>query len=1369
MRINQVNLRKSFVATNLFVANLDSNTIGLLTEPYHYKNKICKLGYNFDLFPDTTLKAPPRAAILVPKTLGASFLPQLSTPDVTVVYFRAQNLLLVSGYCDAKLPVVQGWLTKIMNYVNGRNCKVVFGLDSNAHSELYGHETDSRGEVLEEFIFMNSLEVENRGDIPTFSTLRRDTLATSFIDITLSKNVTVAGWHVDESFNNSDHNTLKYEIVIADAPTKMIRPWKRANWKRFRRIIANHTFYKPPDMTIKKIDTMLRALYTLLNRALDKACPMRPARAEESNLKWWNARLDRESKKLHKQHKIAKRCRSLTETIKLKIMKQKFKKLCKNQKRNSWRLFTSQLKENDKMASLARALQNKEKSKLYTLKKPDGTMTEPGKDTLDLLFRTHFPASTPLREPQPPLDEGRAPPATPSTFIDQKYGHWINEGLLFKAMEKFNKKKSPGPDGIKPVVFDHLPDNFIQQLLFIYKCCVYFHYTPILWKDTKVIFIPKPGKDDYTLPKSFRPISLSNYFLKAFERLVCWRMDFALSFNPIHDKQHGFMKGRSTESAISVTTNYIEKFLAHKQYCLAVFLDISAAFDSIDIDHVRRALLKHGGPTDMVGWYHNYLSHRNLYATLHQEDASCSTGVGFPQGGVCSARFWLIAFNQAIKIINNNYVEGVGYADDCCILMGGTDQIHMVTRVQRVVDKLITWGNTCGLRFNHSKTVVILFSKNNKTFSRHITIDGLEVPYSHRVKYLGLTLDSKLAWNTHIKEKALACKRFLFMVARIAKDAYGPSPKIMRWCYLCMVRPMMTYGALCWGHMVDTGNIDKILRNLNRAGMNTYSNFPRSSPTRTVEIITDTIPLSLQVQKIGISARIRLREVIQATWENPDPMPSIPCSHIKWWDQLIFDCNLENFMQEDDSVTLNMPFSKFTVCTDSFSGESKYQSLSQINIFTDGSKLNDKVGAGFTARKGRIPFKEMSFRLPDKCSVFQAEIFAINQAALFIQRLGYPRYIKIFVDSQAALLALNKKDITSRLVGDTVHNLNLIPGLTRLVWIKAHVGHEGNERADELAKAGTLLPHYAPVALPKQATKAAINSAIDEIWNFQWSQYNDGRQSKQFYSQPNRTKAKYCYNLNRQDLGRFIRLITGHNNLFYHRSNVDKTRSTSPLCRFCGEERETFYHFATNCPCFRLSRFQFFQSDTCFVNNKWSIQQLLDFSKIPSITAALGGNFDPLVHLEQQRDFEDLIEAEQDDADLQPDRQHDPQRPRHNISSDDSDDSFTNSTQYITGRALIQNVQRIHNISTSESSDDGVDPCDPDTRSTLGADAASRITVSSAAPGVRIHTASDLSISENSTPADHATSFARNRLNYDTLEITDDEYLENATDNDDSE
>ena len=104
--------------------------------------------------------------------------------------------------------------------------------------------------------------------------------------------------------------------------------------------------------------------------------------------------------------------------------------------------------------------------------------------------------------------------------ISEKYKDWIDPVKIKDSLAGFEKKKSPGPDGIKPLVFDKLTDTFIEVLQIIYKSSIHLGYTPKAWKKTKVIFISKPGKDTYDKPKSFRPISLSNYLLKGLERLV---------------------------------------------------------------------------------------------------------------------------------------------------------------------------------------------------------------------------------------------------------------------------------------------------------------------------------------------------------------------------------------------------------------------------------------------------------------------------------------------------------------------------------------------------------------------------------------------------------------------------------------------------------------------------------------------------------------------------------------------------------------------------------------------------------------------------------------------------------------------------------
>ena len=93
-----------------------------------------------------------------------------------------------------------------------------------------------------------------------------------------------------------------------------------------------------------------------------------------------------------------------------------------------------------------------------------------------------------------------------------------------------------------------------------YKFCFHFHYTPVLWRLTNFVFIPKPGKNTYLLAKSFQSICLSDYFFKGLERLAVWRMEKLWEF-PVHPRQHSFQKGRGTESTISIVVDYIEKLL----------------------------------------------------------------------------------------------------------------------------------------------------------------------------------------------------------------------------------------------------------------------------------------------------------------------------------------------------------------------------------------------------------------------------------------------------------------------------------------------------------------------------------------------------------------------------------------------------------------------------------------------------------------------------------------------------------------------------------------------------------------------------------------------------------------------------------------
>ena len=128
-----------------------------------------------------------------------------------------------------------------------------------------------------------------------------------------------------------------------------------------------------------------------------------------------------------------------------------------------------------------------------------------------------------------------------------------------------------------------LPIGGLKWLELNYKVSVSLGYVPRSWRKTNVIFIPKPGKDDYSKAKSFRPISLSSYVFKVIERVILQEIETkVLALRPLNKNQHAFRKGSSCDSALSSMVTDIEKAIFNNQYAMVAYLDISGAFDNLD-------------------------------------------------------------------------------------------------------------------------------------------------------------------------------------------------------------------------------------------------------------------------------------------------------------------------------------------------------------------------------------------------------------------------------------------------------------------------------------------------------------------------------------------------------------------------------------------------------------------------------------------------------------------------------------------------------------------------------------------------------------------------------------------------------------------
>ncbi len=144
-------------------------------------------------------------------------------------------------------------------------------------------------------------------------------------------------------------------------------------------------------------------------------------------------------------------------------------------------------------------------------------------------------------------------------------------------------------------------------------CSLQAGYIPHRWRQLKVIFIPKPGKEDYSKAKAFRPIILSSFIFKAMERVVLNHLEVDQDIcSKLNINQHAPRKGSSCDSALSSMVNELERPTLNNQYALAIFLDIAGAFDNLDPMSCIRGIQQKGIPPKIADWYGHYLMNRTV-------------------------------------------------------------------------------------------------------------------------------------------------------------------------------------------------------------------------------------------------------------------------------------------------------------------------------------------------------------------------------------------------------------------------------------------------------------------------------------------------------------------------------------------------------------------------------------------------------------------------------------------------------------------------------------------------------------------------------------------------------------------------------------
>lgn len=307
--------------------------------------------------------------------------------------------------------------------------------------------------------------------------------------------------------------------------------------------------------------------------------------------------------------------------------------------------------------------------------------------------------------------------------------------------------------------------------------------------------IGKPGKEP-TNVMSYRPISLLPSISKLLEKLVLHRINEDLDPQEwIPDHQFGFRQAHSTIQQTHRIAHAINKAIENKQYCSAVFLDVSQAFDKVWhpglLYKIKRIL-----PTSYFNLFKSYLSERQFQIKVGEEKSNdFPIASGVPQGSVLGPMLYVLYTSDLPT--TQNTITGT-FADDTAILASHHDPIVASQYVQDHLNLLQQWLHRWRIKVNETKSAQVTFTLR-KGSCPPVNVNNVEIPQTNEVKYLGLHLDNRLNWKTHILKKQkqinLRIKEVNWLIGR--KSRVSLENKLL--IYKAIIKPIWTYGIELWG------------------------------------------------------------------------------------------------------------------------------------------------------------------------------------------------------------------------------------------------------------------------------------------------------------------------------------------------------------------------------------------------------------------------------------------------------------------------------------------------------------------------------------------------------------------------------------------